>query len=108
MAQSTGVGWATGTIMGPNCHYRMVADMKSHRIKTGRVPGSWSKGRGRLIAKAAGSLATINVWSRLNEDPSFKKQHAESARCRTLGQDTLDMYRSLYEPRYQSRYEDIS
>jgi hypothetical protein len=66
--------------------------------------GFHSKGKGSAIARKAGPLATMNMYSRLNEAGVGSTYKADIAAARLkYGQDTVDMYRSQHDYRYMPK-----
>ena len=63
--------------------------------------GFHSKGKGSAIARKAGPLATMNVYSRLSEAGVGSRYAQDIADARLkYGQDTVDMYRSMFDYRH--------
>jgi len=83
----------------------------NRQSKTGLPRGHASKGRGQSIARAAGPLSRLNVWSRLTVwsrlNEGSARHHYEAARCRELGGAALDIYREQHDYRYRGTMHDI-
>ena len=71
--------------------------------------GFHSKGKGSTIARKAGPLATMNMYSRMCEAGvgSTYKQDLADARLK-YGHDTVDMYRSMHDYRYMPKSEIVT
>jgi hypothetical protein len=70
---------------------------KSKRTKS-LLPRGWhSKGKGSAIARKAGPLATLNMYSRLAEAGVGSVYKQEAARARQLG--VIDEYRAMFDYR---------